>query len=139
MKRRLIAAICALLSSLCLISACGGGNDGLFVFLSVRMKGNGDGTLSVVAQNEFGLGSAEMPVKLMLYGSDGCFTDTDGATLIKSSEERLGVSQKCEFIYEITSAGYYCAKIEYAVNGETRYIQSDTVYYDINGKRISSP
>lgn len=139
MKKRIFSVICALLCALCIISACGGGNDGLFVFLSVRMKGNGDGTISVVAQNEFGLGSAEMPVSLMLYGSDGFFTDADGATLIKSSKEQLGVSQKCEFVYEITSAGYYCARIEYAVNGETRYIQSDVVYYDVNGKRVGKP
>ncbi len=139
MKKRLAAVICTLLCELCLFSACGGGNGGLFVFLSVRLKGNGDGSISVVAQNEFGLGSAELPVTLQLYRSDGYRTDTRSMEKIKWAHERLGVSQKCEFLYQIKSAGYYCARIEYILNGETKYIQSDTVYYDINGKRISSP
>ena len=52
-------------------SSCNNANRaGTFVFLSVRLKGNGDGTVTAVAQNEFTLGSTVMPVKLTLYRID---------------------------------------------------------------------
>ena len=117
MKKFFATLIAVLACSACLLSACG--NDGLFTFVSVRMKGNGDGTVTAVAQNEFALGGAEMPVTLFLYTSESYETDVAKMTLLKSVE----------------SESYFCARIEYELDGEPQFIQSDTIYYDLQGNR----
>ena len=134
MKKFFAALIAVLACSACLLSACG--NDGLFTFVSVRMKGNGDGTVTAVAQNEFALGGAEMPVTLFLYTSESYETDVAKMTLLKSVESGgLKISEKANITLKVESESYFCARIEYELDGEPQFIQSDTIYYDLQGNR----
>lgn len=141
MKRALTLFCCLAISLTCLFAAsCGAeGKSNMFVFLSVRMKGNGDGTLTCVAQNEFSIGSFDLPVTLTLYLSEEYQTDVAKMTAADSSScGDLNFLQTVRLDYEIQSQGYFCAQATYSVNGETQTIQSDTVRYDMQGKRISS-
>lgn len=112
-------------------------NQSLFTFLSVRMKGNGDGTITAVAQNELSLLPAVLPATLMLYASTDMQTSSDEMTAVKSIEsEDLNIFQSLEIIWKVEDESYFLAEIAFSLNGETRYIQSDIIHYDVYGNRI---
>lgn len=138
--KRALSLLCALIALCCLFSAsCAGGeerNQSVFVFLSVRMKGNGDGTITAVAQNEFAIGSSVLPVTLTLYSSDTFQTNVGNMYEIESrATEDLNFLNIIEIVFKVQDDAYYCARIAYKVKGEYQYIQSDTLRYDKNGVR----
>lgn len=113
-----------------------GQSQSLFTFLSVRMKGNGDGTITAVAQNELSLLPAVLPVTLTLYFASDMETDTSEMTRLKSVEsDDLNIFQSLEIVWEVQDEGYFLAEISFSLNGETRYIKSDTIHYDTYGNR----
>lgn len=98
MKRALFPLAYALLFALSLCcSACGESEASVFSFLSVRMKGNGDGTVTAVAQNEFTLFSPPSEVVLTVYRADEYQTDVAKMEKIEQkSNEDLPFPKKCE-------------------------------------------
>ena len=135
MKKLLSAAICALAVCACVSSGCKGGENA-FAFISVRMKGNGDGTVTAVAQNEFSLFGDEIPVTLSLYSCEEYTTDTEKMTLVSRTEsEGLGAYKTLDITWQLTEESYFCARLDYSVNGDKKFILSDTVLYGADGKR----
>lgn len=136
--KKLIFALAAFIAvCAAMLPACSSGdNCGTFCFLSVRLKGNGDGTVTAAAINEFSLGG-EMPVTLYLYRSE---TFADGTKEMqledKISSDGLAMTDKIEITCDVRGGGYFCAKAEYTADGETRYILSDVVHYDASGERL---
>ena len=130
MKRAALAIIFAIVAALSSFPACSGG--GLFTFLSVRIKGNGDGTVTAVAINEFTLFPSSVPVMLTLYRADaagqGEATEIDSAY---SADLDMGKSR--QLTAETGEGGYFYAEIEYVAGGSARHIQCGTVYYDAGG------
>lgn len=135
MKRTFAALACALLLLLCLsLSACSGGAS-LFVFLSVRLKGNNDGTITAVAQNEFALGPSVLPVTLELYRTTGA-AEEDFSLCESASSDDLDLFRSLRIVADADGGGYFFAKITYTVDGEVRELLSETVHYDANGSRL---
>ncbi len=111
-------------------------SENLCLFLSLRMKGNGDGTITAIAQNEFSIGNPVFPVCLRLYVSDVNTSDVSQMQLIDSvREDDLEAFRSVAVTYELTKAAYYCAVVEYYVNSEAKTQQCNTIYYDLNGNR----
>ena len=134
MKKLFAVLCCLMLSACCMFAAsCGGGNA--FVFLSVRMKGNGDGSITAVAQKEFSLGSTAFPVTLTLYSSHEYTNDVARMAEVDTVSISLGKENKTSILAEVKEECYYCARIAYTLNGEGRYIQSDTILYGKDGNR----
>ena len=138
MKRALFPLACALLFALSLCcSACGESEASAFSFLSVRMKGNGDGTVTAVAQNEFTLFSPPSEVVLTVYRADEYQTDVAKMEKIEQkSNGDLPFSEKLTILIDVEKESYFCARLTYTVNGTTQYLQSDTVRYNADGTRI---
>lgn len=141
MKKFLSVLSCFIICVCCIFAAsCAGGhkgNDSAFVFLSVRIKGNGDGTVCAVAQNEFAIGSSVLPVTLSLYSAETFETDVDKMIKVQTiSSEDLNIYKKLNIVANVETQSYFCARITYTVNGEIKNIQSDTVLYATDGKRI---
>lgn len=110
-------------------------SQNLFLFLSVRLKGNGDGTITAVAQNEFSICSSIHSVTLTIYYSSEQTDDTSHMLKINSiSKEDLSIFQSITLNENIQNEGYYCAEIKYKLDEEIKCIQSELIYYDINGK-----
>lgn len=127
-----------LLASVACLCACAadGKTPSFFMFASVRIKGNGDGTVTAVAQNEFSVGDPNVPVTLTLYRGDNYTADISQMQPLKSERsDGLSFWQTLRITADVDE-GYYCAVLEYAVNDEYKTIQSDTVHYNGNGKRI---
>ncbi len=100
------------------------------------MKGNGDGTITVIAQNEFSIGNPLFPVNLRLYVSEANTTDVAQMKLIRSEwADDLEAFRSVTVTHEVERAAYYCATVEYYVNGEQKQQQCNTIYYDLNGNR----
>ena len=136
--KKLIYALAAFIAvCAAMLPACSSGdNRGTFCFLSVRLKGNGDGTVTAAAINEFSLGG-EMPVTLYLYRSETFADGTEEMQLEdKISSDELAMTDKLEITCDVRGGGYFCAKAEYTADGETRYILSDVVHYDARGERL---
>ena len=135
MKKFLTAAICVLAVCACISSGCKGGKNA-FAFISVRMKGNGDGTVSAVAQNEFSLFSDKIPVTLSLYCCEEYTTDTEKMTLVSRTEsEGLGAYKTLDITWRLTEESYLLARLDYSVNGDKKFILRDSVLYGADGKR----
>lgn len=137
MREKILSVLaCAVLCFCCAFAAScgnGGGSDYLFVFLSVRMKGSG-GTVTAVAQNEFAIGSAVLPVTLTLYSCRTYETDAAEMTEIKSVYcEDLNIFAALR-LDAAADESYFCARLTYTVNGENKTIQSDTVRYGAEGR-----
>lgn len=137
--RRVAAAlaIAAALCFLCLpLAACTG--QSAFIFFSVRMKGNGDGTITAVAQNEFALGKGISRVQLNIYYSEEYCTDLQEMSLLDSRQtDSLGAFESFELITQARD-GYYCAVAEYYAGGKSELLQSETVHYSAQGVRVAA-
>ena len=135
MKKLITAAICALAVCLLTFNGCKGGKNA-FAFISVRMKGNGDGTVTAVAQNEFSLFGDKIPVTLSLYSCEEYTTDTEKMNLVSQTEsEGLGAYKTLDITWQLAKESYFCARLDYSVNGDKKFILSDTVLYGADGKR----
>lgn len=134
----LAAAIAA--ATVALFPACSdadGNAAGTFCFLSVRLKGNGDGTVTAVAINEFNTGGTKLPVTLCLYRSEEYEENTQDMQLLETAEsDGLAMNEKIEIVCSADAGGYFCALAEYTINGETRQIFSDMVHYSAEGTRL---
>lgn len=132
MKKFFALTACALIAAALLLSSC----KGAFVFVSVRMRGNGDGTITAVAQNEFSAGGNAPEVTLSLYYSETYRTDASKMELAASVTPcPLKFSEKTSITHSVKAEGYYLARILYLIDGEPRYIQSDAIRYGTDGKR----
>lgn len=128
-----LAAVCLFAFSAC--SGCEKNGESAFVFLSVRLKGGG-GTVTAYAQNEFALGSNVIPVKLELYFSEEKKSDVrDMEAVGNAASDDLDIFEKLETSANVGGGGYFCAVLRYALNGETRLLQSEILYYDEDGGR----
>lgn len=137
MRARVFAAMlcAAAIIFACAAAACTGGNA--FTFLSVRLRGNGDGTVTARAQNEFDAGSAVIFGTLRIYRSDGQFDDTDYAELAGEVYIADFSEQKtAELTVPAAGGGYFCAELTYIIDGEEYAVLSGTVHYDAQGNRI---
>ena len=76
MKRISVLLSLLLLLAVCFSFASCAGEGNVFALLSVRLKGNGDGTVTAVARNEFAVGSSVLPVELTLYACSENMSDT---------------------------------------------------------------
>ena len=127
-----IAAVCLFVLSSC--SECGKG-ESAFVFLSVRLKG-GDGIITAYAQNEFAIGSNHIPVTLELYFSEEKKSDVRDMEVAASVyDDDLDIFEKLEALSDAGNGGYFCAVLRYELNGETRFLLIESVYYDDGGNR----
>jgi hypothetical protein len=125
-----------LLSSLILLSACNANksNDFMFVFLSVRLKGNNDGTISATAQNEFTIGFSVVPVKLSLYRID---SNNEQIEEINSTyTDDLNILEKLTIDYNVDKDSTYYAQIEYTVKNQIKVVQSEKIKYNEQGIRL---
>lgn len=130
--------ICICCPLFCSCNATEGKNDSIFVFLSVRMKGNGDGTVTASAQNEFAIGYLILPVTLTLYSSETYQTGVENMTVAGSAtSDDLNIFGKLNVVAEVGEHSYFCARVTYAAGGEERYLQSATVQYTGNGERVA--
>lgn len=140
--KRFSAVFFGIVLFVCLLFGCSCSGDSparqsVFAFLSVRLKGNGDGTLTAVAQNEFSIGWASLPVSLTLYRSQEYQSEVDNMLAVASVDgDDLTIFERLEVRYAIESEGYFCARVVYRLNGEVRYIQSDTLRYGADGNRM---
>lgn len=83
MKRRKVFLCFFLIAVCCLpFAGCASDNPSIFAFLSVRMKGNGDGTITAVAQNEFELAHSAIPMELSVLFSENYETDISAKPLL---------------------------------------------------------
>ena len=135
MKRLFIAVAALMLAVACAfsVSCADGGSDCLFAFLSVRLKGNGDGTVSAYAQNEFALTGCKIPVTLELY----CSQSGEDYYLLKSvSSDGLGAFETLSVTAEVGETSAFYERIVYLAAGEIRYISSACVTYGTDGIRV---
>lgn len=129
--RKIAALICAVFALFSIFFA--GCAPFTFAFLSVRLKGNGDGTVTAVAQHEFSLGGPDFDVTLTLFRRESA--GSENITEVKSARGGLSAFKTLEITADIGEAGYYFARLDYEVNGKTEYTLSDTVYYGADGVR----
>lgn len=121
-----------------LLAAGGSQTQNMFAFLSVRIKG-GNGAVVAVAQNEFCIGPQILPVRLSVYSSDSYETDPMKMTLLEVEYcEDLDIFRTLTVTVEITDESYIMAEICYNVNGEDKYIQTETLLYNADGTRVRS-
>lgn len=132
MKKIFPILVCLLLCFTVLFSSCGNIN----VFLSVRMKGNGNGTVTAFAQNEFAVGSASPSVTLEIYSSDVETADVKNMRLLDSvSSDGLAALEILMLTVAVQAESYLLARASYSVGGESGFIYSDVILYDAEGKR----
>ncbi len=132
------AAALLLLSCMCMTSCTTteSGNTYLFAFLSVRLKGNGDGTIRAYAKNEFDIGPSIKDVELSVYYSEEYRIETSGMEIVGSTQIEY-LSAFSEYTMDVPAQdGYFCALISYPLNGQTRLLQSETIHYDATGTRV---
>lgn len=140
MKRfsRLLCAL--LLLAVCLsFAACGGEGSAVFALLSVRIRGNGDGTVTAVARNEFALGPAVIPVSLTLYLVPDAQDLSRRAIAAQAQTDDLDFLASIEASAVVEGTAYYYAEIVYSVYGEEEVLASELVCYDAEGNRVGEP
>ena len=130
MKRISVLLSLLLLLAVCFSFASCAGEGNVFALLSVRLKGNGDGTVTAVARNEFAVGSSVLPVELTLYACSENISDTS------RMQADLNLFSVIEVTVPVTEPAYFCAEIVYTVHGETQVLQSGVVRYDASGDRV---
>lgn len=140
--KRILAVVLSLLAAfacaICPSCADGGDSQSAFTFLSVRMKGNGNGTITAVAQNEFSLLPVVLPVTLTLYRSERPATGADEMTVAQRRDtDDLNLFQSVEIVAEADGGGYFLAVASFVLNGEQLSISSDVIRYDGEGNRIN--
>ena len=139
--KRLCRLLCALLLlAACLsFAACGGEGSTVFALLSVRIRGNGDGTVTAVARNEFALGSAVIPVSLTLYRVSDAQDLSLRAVAASAQTDDLNFLASLEASAAVEGTAYYYAEIVYSVYGEEEVLASELVCYDAEGNRVGEP
>ena len=111
----------------------------MFALLSVRIRGNGDGTVTAVARNEFALGSAVIPVSLTLYRVSDAQDLSLRAVAASAQTDDLNFLASLEASAAVEGTAYYYAEIVYSVYGEEEVLASEVVCYDAEGNRVGEP
>ena len=125
MKKCSVLLSLLLLLALCFSLASCAGSGNVFALLSVRLKGNGDGTVTAVVRLTLYVGAEAGDVSEMRVA--GCAQTDD-----------LGLFAALEVSVSVEEPAYYCAEIVYIVHGEEEILQSGTVRYDANGTRVAA-
>ena len=137
MKRISVLLSLLLLLAVCFSFASCAGEGNVFALLSVRLNGNGDGTVTAVARNEFAVGSSVLPVELTLYACSENISDTYRMQAVSRTQtDDLDLFSAIEVTVPVTEPAYFCAEIVYTVHGETQVLQSGVVSYDASGDRV---
>ena len=132
-----LLSLLLLLALCCSLASCAGGGN-VFALLSVRLKGNGDGTVTAVARNEFALSPAALPVRLTLYVGAEAGDVSEMRVAGCAQTDDLGLFAALEVSVSVEEPAYYCAEIVYIVHGEEEILQSGTVRYDASGTRVAA-
>ncbi len=100
------------------------------------MKGNGDGTVTAFAQNEFALCAAPLSVTLEIYTSDVGSIDFGDMKFVDSvSSDDLAAPDIIMLTFSVESESYYSARVLYSIGGESGELRSDVILYGVDGKR----
>lgn len=109
---------------------------GIYVSVSIELKGNGDGTVSAIAENRFTLGSTVLQVFVELYASETFPYDI-------SEMKKVGSYYSSDLnIFESISttastegkAKYWCAKVMYNKDNKGWESKNTAILlYDANG------
>lgn len=121
------------------LTASNEGTRGIYVEVSIRIKGNGDGTITATARNEFTLGPTELYVIVALFSSDEfqmSYEDMD--------QEAYNFSQDLNIFNEVSATAstggkskYWCAVIMYKKDSDDWRIKAtNCLHYDANGNQI---
>ncbi len=133
----ILAATCLLFG--CFLGGCVKGKTGnAFTFLSVRIKGDGNGNITAYAAKEFSLFSPEISVTLTLFYNEVSFengTDGESVAVFKSSD--IGADGKITATCAAKD-GYYFARLDYVLSGEARSVKTEVVRYSSDGKRVKN-
>lgn len=137
MKKFSVLLSFLLLLAVCVSLASCTGEGNVFALLSVRLRGNGDGTVTAVARNEFAVGSSVLQVELTLYVGTENSSDTSRMRAVgRTQTDDLDLFSAIEVTVPVADPAYYCAEIVYIVHGEVQVLQSGVVRYDASGNRV---
>lgn len=133
----ILAATCLLFG--CFLGGCANGKgNNAFTFLSVRIKGDGNGNITAYAAQEFSLFSPEISVTLTLFYDEFSFkNDSDGETVAISKTNDIGADGKITATCAAKD-GYYFARLDYVLSGEARSVKTEVVRYSSDGKRVKN-
>lgn len=100
------------------------------------MKGNGDGTITAVGQNEFSIGDTVLPTTLIVYFAPTYEENEDNMSEVARCESGdLNLFQKITLNLEAEN-GYYLAVLRYTINDKPLIVKSDAVHYSERGNRL---
>lgn len=114
---------------------------GVFVTVGVKLQGNGDGTVSAIARNDFTLGNTILAVKVELYAS--VYFPMDYTEMQKVAwHETYDLN-----IFDTLSATsptrgqqkYWCARVMYNKDGEGwKSDVTPIILLDANGNKVNT-
>ena len=109
---------------------------GLLVAVSIELKGNGNGTVSAIAENRFTLGNTVLMVIVELYASETMpMYYTDMELVASNSTGDLNIFDS---ISTTASTGgrakYWCARVQYKKDSDAwTSKETNILYYDASG------
>ena len=106
--------------------------DETFTFISLRLDGNGDGTVTAKVTNEFSLGK-KIDVCIDLYRSE---KEEFGMLVATSGNGSIDFGESIEVTHDTDGGGYFCARAIYIVQNRVRYMDSEILHYDADGNRV---
>lgn len=112
---------------------------GLLVAVSIELKGNGDGTVSAIAENRFTLGNTVLMVIVELYASDTMpMYYTDMELVASNSIGDLNIFNSISTTASTEGrAKYWCARVQYKKDSDAwTSKETNILYYDANGTVI---
>lgn len=112
---------------------------GVYVVVTIDIKGNGDGTVTAKARNQFTLGNTVLAVKVELYAS--VYFPMDYTEMQKVAWHE---TEDLNILESITATSptrgetkYWCARVMYNKDGEGwKSDVTGIVRYDANGNKI---
>ena len=109
---------------------------GLFVSVSIELKGNGNGTVSAIAENRFTLGNTVLMVRVELYASETMpMYYTDMELVASNSIGDLNIFKSISTTASTEGkAKYWCARVQYKKDSDGWTSKETSIlYYNANG------